>query len=183
MRLRVWLLGLLLLAPALGRAAELRVLVDLPVTASATTASSGAGTELLLWPGVRAGLLARVIGPVVVGGDLTLAGTFATAGTNAASATRLLGGLELRGLAGLSFGGRLAQLVPFVGASALAATGPLFLVGGESSHVRWTATPGARAGGGVLARIWQLHARLDLAAGIQPGRPEVSGAVALGVSF
>lgn len=176
--------GALLLAGfARASAPAPTVLVDAPLVLSASPASSGAGTEVLAWPSLRAGGLWPLVGPLVVGGDLALSATWASAGTDVVAMSRLLGGMDARALAGLSFGGRFARVAPYAYGGGFGAAGPSFVRGGNESDMRLILVGGVRGGLGVLFDIGWIGVRGEVGAGITRGRPETTASVGLGIAL
>lgn len=175
--------GCALAAPARATEPVQSLLVDVPLVVSARPASSGVGTELLAWPSLRVGALWPTVGPLVVGGDLALSGTWAAAGTDVVSLSRVLGGGDARGLVGLSFGGRFARVCPYGYAGVFGAAGPSLVHGGATDTARLLLLGGVRGGFGVLFDIGVIGVRSELGGGVTGGRPEVTASVALGVSL
>lgn len=181
----VSLVAALLLAASGARATEPEqtLLVDAPLVLSARPASSGVGTEVLAWPAVRTGALFPVAGPFVAGGDLAVSGTWASSGTDVVSMSRLLGGVDVRGLAGLSFGGRFARVTPYLYGSAFGAAGPSFVHGGASDAARLLLVGGFRGGLGALFDIGWVGVRSEVGGGVMSGKPEITASVGIGLAL
>lgn len=177
-----------ILASGDARAAdpEARLLVDAPLVLTSVPASSGAGSEVLVWPSLRAGALTPVGGPFVMGGDASLSATYASAGTSTVTVARLVGALEARALAGASFGGRFTRVVPYLSGGIVLGGGPALLRVGErdaTSAARLVVVAGARGGAGLLFRLGWLSVRGELGAGVLAGKPELLASLGVGVAL
>lgn len=177
------LCALVVAVPARASEPTPTLLVDAPLVWSAQPASGGVGTELLAWPSLRVGGLWPIVGPLVLGGDLALSGTWTSAGTDVVSLSRLLGGVDARGLAGLSFGGRFTRVTPYLYGGGFGAAGPSFVRGGDVSSTRLLLLGGLRGGLGVLFDIGWIGVRSELGAGLTRGSPELTASVGIGVAL
>lgn len=189
--MRTWALLLLGTMAAMLVAAEARAkaprertfLVEAPLIGSATPASSGVETSLLFSPGLRGGMTFPFGDPLFVGADVTLSGTWENAGTKPVGVTRILGGLEARGLVGTSFGGRFARILPYAYTGPTGSLGLGFVTAFDDTEVRFLSSFGWRAGGGAMLRLGSVQVRLDLGAGVRDLRPEVVMSFSLGAAF
>jgi hypothetical protein len=160
-----------------------QLLLEAPLSLSAAPAPSGVGTELLLWPGLRAAAMLPLSGSFVAGGDLGVAASGAFAGTSVVNASRALLALDARALLGLSLGGRFTRLTPYAFAGLVGTGGLTALRGGATARTLFVAHSGARGGGGVLVRLGWTALRLELGGGVVAGRPSVVSSFALGVAL
>jgi hypothetical protein len=166
-----------------------RLVIDLPITLTASSPASGVETVTVPWAGLRVGKLwdvsAATWSGLAVGVDGALwAGGFENEGTSSVNATRAYAAAEARGLAGWQvLHSERAALGPyaFVGARLGAGLGQIAVF----DSVRHLFLPlwAARAGLGLETTIRLVVLRSELAAGARDGRFELTGALSLGLAL
>lgn len=164
--------------------APIAVVLDAPITFTAAPASSSFETVLTPWFGIRAGVRAPLVGPLVAGGEGGVhVGGYERAGTSTVAVTRAFGAIEARGLVGATAATHNVAATGYVVASVLGGAGASYAKVFADARTQPLLTGGARLGVGAEMRLLLATARVELTAGVRDLRPEVATSVAAGLAF
>jgi hypothetical protein len=176
-------------------AASPTVVVDVPVSLSATNASSGVATTLTPFVGVRGAALFVDDDAAVWGGELTLAASSSTSGgivfsrlaehglTPFAGFSRQVYVLEPRLVWGHTWHNGALALTPLVSAGGVAGVSVLTPFAGSDTAQRLRPAWGVRLGAGALVTSGAVGLRLDVSVGVRDARPELVSGIACGISL
>ena len=158
--------------------------VDIPLQFTAQSPASANQTSIHPWLGVRVGSVSGAPTGSFVGGDgALLVGDYEQQGTNAVAMSRLMVGVEGRGLIGGRFSAAFASAGGYGFGGLLLGVGGASLTAYDDSRLRAIFTAGVRAGGGLLLDVGPVTSRLELGAGVRDFRWEVLSTFALGARF